>query len=32
VAAKGYEPIGGDSIPIEEMAADLPLEILLESK
>lgn len=32
VAAKGYEPIGGDGISIAELMEELPLEILLESE
>lgn len=32
VTAKGYEPIGGDGILIEELADELPLEIFLESE
>jgi S1-C subfamily serine protease len=32
VAAEGYEMIGGDGILIEELAEELPLEILLESE
>jgi hypothetical protein len=32
VAAKGYEPIGGDGILISELAEKLPLEVLLESE
>ena len=32
VAAEDYEPIGGDDISIEELAAELPLEVFLESQ
>ncbi len=32
VAAKGYEPIGGDGILISELAEELPLELFLEAE
>jgi len=32
VAAKGYQPVGGDNVSIEELAAELPLEIFLEAE
>ncbi len=32
VAAEDYEPIGGDDIPIGELAEEQPLEIFLESE
>jgi S1-C subfamily serine protease len=32
VAAQGYESIGGDDIPVSELAEDLPLEIMLEAE
>jgi len=32
VAAEDYEPIGEDDISIEELAAELPLEVFLESQ
>jgi hypothetical protein len=32
VAAKEYEPVGEDGIPVKELVEELPLEIFLEAQ